>query len=148
MCFEQKHKAYANNIAYKSTNYIPTAAKWFWSHLREKNWRRGWTDSAFTWAVSSWWPKSKPKLFVYLNCRDPPFSLLSTHKKTAVVKNCYAKPIKQLIEVEPLFGYRMAASLLNIKKNIVQHVFQLKGLQVRKRLVGRRPLIQTELSKT
>ena len=28
------------------------------------------------------------------------------HKKAAVVKACYAEPIKQLIEAEPSFGYR------------------------------------------
>ena len=54
-------------------------------------------------------------------------------KKSAVVKACYAEPIKQLIEAEPSFGYRTVAALLGMNKNTVQRVFQLKGWQVRKR---------------
>ena len=69
------------------------------------------------------------------------------HKKAAVVKACYAEPIKQLIEAEPSFGYRTVAALLGMNKNTVQRVFQLKGWQVRKRSVGRRPRIQAVPSK-
>ena len=68
-------------------------------------------------------------------------------KKSAVVKACYAEPIKQLIEAEPSFGYRTVAALLGMNKNTVQRVFQLKGWQVRKRSVGRRPCIQAVPSK-
>ena len=70
-----------------------------------------------------------------------------SHKKAAVVKACYAEPIKQLIEAEPSFGYRTVAALLGMNKNTVQRVFQLKGWQVRKRSVGRRPRIQAVPSK-
>ena len=58
------------------------------------------------------------------------------HKKAAVVKACYAEPIKQLIEAEPSFGYRTVAALLVMNKNTVQRMFQLKGWQVRNRSVG------------
>ena len=68
-------------------------------------------------------------------------------KKAAVVKACYAKLIKQLIEAEPSFGYRTVTALLSMNKNTVQRVFQLKGWQIRKRLVGRRPRIQAVPSK-
>ena len=64
-----------------------------------------------------------------------------------MVKACYAKAIKQLIEAEPSFGYRTVAALLGMNKNTVQRVFQLKGWQVRKRSVGRRPRIQAVSSK-
>ena len=70
------------------------------------------------------------------------------HKKAAVVKACYAEPIKQLIEAESSFGYRTVAALLGMNKNTVQRVFQLKGWQVRKRSVGRRPRIQAVPSKS
>ena len=53
-----------------------------------------------------------------------------------------AEPIKQLIEEEPSFGYRTVAGLLGMNKNTVQRIFQLKGWQVRKRAVGRRPRIE------
>lgn len=52
------------------------------------------------------------------------------------------EPIKALIEEEPSFGYRTVAGLLGMNKNTVQRIFQLKGRQVRKRAVGRRPRIQ------
>lgn len=54
-------------------------------------------------------------------------------RKRPVVRPELAEPIKQLIEEEPTFGYRTAASLLGMNKNIVQRIFQLKGWQVRKR---------------
>lgn len=53
-----------------------------------------------------------------------------------------AGPIKALIEEEPSFGYRTVASLLEMNKNTVQRIFQLKGWQVRKRAIGQRPRIQ------
>ncbi|MGY0612467.1 IS3 family transposase [Luteimonas sp. A501] len=53
-----------------------------------------------------------------------------------------AEPIKAMIEEEPSFGYRTVAALLDMNKNTVQRIFQLKGWQVRKRAVGCRPRIQ------
>src|SRR3546814_13358285 len=44
-----------------------------------------------------------------------------------------AGPIKALIEEEPSFGYRTVAGLLDMNKNTVQRIFQIKGWQVRKR---------------
>ena len=52
------------------------------------------------------------------------------------------EPVKALIEQEPSFGYRTVAGLLNMNKNTVQRIFQLKGWQVRKRAVGHRPRIE------
>ncbi|PTR08302.1 DDE-type integrase/transposase/recombinase [Cereibacter azotoformans] len=54
----------------------------------------------------------------------------------------FAEPIKALIEKEPSFGCRTVAWLLGFNKNTVQRVFQIKGWQVRKRLVGMRPRIE------
>lgn len=51
-------------------------------------------------------------------------------------------PIKAMIEQEPSFGYRTVAGLLQMNKNTVQRIFQLKGWQVRKRAIGHRPRIQ------
>ena len=53
-----------------------------------------------------------------------------------------AEPIKALFEAEPSFGYRTVAGLLGMNKNTVQRIFQLKGWQVRKRVVGHRPRIE------
>ncbi|PJJ96257.1 transposase [Lysobacteraceae bacterium NML03-0222] len=63
-------------------------------------------------------------------------------KAAPKVNPALAKPIKALIEAEPSFGYRTVAGLLGMNKNTVQRIFQLKGWQVRKRAVGRRPRIQ------
>jgi len=63
-------------------------------------------------------------------------------KATPVVKPALAEPIKAMIEAEPSFGYRTVASLLDMNKNTVQRIFQLKGWQVRKRAVGHRPRIE------
>jgi len=63
-------------------------------------------------------------------------------KAPPLVKPALAEPIKALIEEEPSFGYRTVAGLLGMNKNTVQRIFQLKGWQVRKRAVGRRPRIQ------
>ena len=54
----------------------------------------------------------------------------------------FAKPIKAMIEDNPSFGYRTVAHLLGLNKNTVQRVFQLRGWQVRKRLVGFRLRIE------
>lgn len=58
------------------------------------------------------------------------------------VREELATPVKQLIEQEPSFGYRTVAWLLGMNKNTVQRLFQLKGWQVRKRPIGRRPRIE------
>ena len=58
------------------------------------------------------------------------------------VNRVLAEPIKTLIEAEPSFGYRTVAGLLDMNKNTVQRIFQLKGWQVRKRAGGQRPRIQ------
>ena len=60
-------------------------------------------------------------------------------KKTPIVQERFAAPIKQLIEEHPSFGYRTVAHLLKFNKNTVQRIFQLKHWQVRKRPVGFRP---------
>ena len=41
------------------------------------------------------------------------------------------QPIKKMIEENPSFGYRTVAHLLDMNKNTVQRIFQLKGWQVR-----------------
>ena len=63
-------------------------------------------------------------------------------RKTPVLQDRFVQPIKQLIEAHPSFGYRTVAYLLNLNKNTVQRVFQLKGWQVRKRPIGFRPRVQ------
>jgi putative transposase len=54
-------------------------------------------------------------------------------KKTPVVQERIAQPIKQLIEEHPAFGYRTVAHLLGFNKNTVQRVFQLMRWQVGRR---------------
>jgi putative transposase len=63
-------------------------------------------------------------------------------KKAPVVQERFAKPIKDMIEENPSFGYRTVAGLLGFNKGTVQRIFQLKGWQVKKRPVGFRPRIQ------
>jgi putative transposase len=63
-------------------------------------------------------------------------------KAPAKVDPALAEPIKRLIEEEPSFGYRTVAGLLDMNKNTVQRIFQLKGWQVRKRAIGSRPRIE------
>lgn len=63
-------------------------------------------------------------------------------KSPPTVKPELAEPIKTLIEQEPSFGYRTVAGLLGMNKNTVQRIFQLKGWQVRKRAIGKRPRIE------
>jgi putative transposase len=58
------------------------------------------------------------------------------------VQSRFAEPVKALIEAEPSFGYRPAASLLGFNKNTVQRLFQLFGWQVKKRPIGFRPRVQ------
>jgi putative transposase len=47
-------------------------------------------------------------------------------RKTPIVQERFAQPIKQMIEENPSFGYRTVAHLLDFNKNTVQRVFQLK----------------------
>ena len=63
-------------------------------------------------------------------------------KKAPVVQDRFAKPIKEMIEEQPSFGYRTVAGLLGFNKNTVQRIFQIKGWQCKKRPVGFRPRIQ------
>jgi len=63
-------------------------------------------------------------------------------RKTPIVQERFTKPIKQLIEEHPAFGYRTVAHLLGFNKNTVQRVFQLMRWQVKKRPVGFRPRVQ------
>lgn len=63
-------------------------------------------------------------------------------KSAPKVREELATPIKALIEQEPSFGYRTVAGLLEMNKNTVQRIFQLKGWQIRKRAVGHRPRIE------
>ena len=63
-------------------------------------------------------------------------------KAPAKVQERFVKPIKEMIERNPSFGYRTVAHLLEFNKNTVQRIFQLKGWQVRKRPVGMRPRVE------
>jgi putative transposase len=63
-------------------------------------------------------------------------------RKTAVLQERFCKPIKQLIEEQPSFGYRTVAHLLGFNKNTVQRILQLMRWQVKKRPVGFRPRVQ------
>ena len=63
-------------------------------------------------------------------------------KAPALVDTALAAPIQALIEEDPLFGHRTVAGLLGMNKNRVQRSFQLKGRQVRKGAVGRRPHVE------
>jgi putative transposase len=63
-------------------------------------------------------------------------------KSPAHIDPGLAAPIKALTKKEPSFGYSTVAGLLGMNKNTLQRIFQLKGWQVRKRAVGRRPRIR------
>jgi putative transposase len=63
-------------------------------------------------------------------------------KSTPKVQEKYVAPIKSMIEENPSFGYRTVAFLLNLNKNTVQRIFQIKGWQVRRRPIGFRPRVQ------
>ncbi|XUP37883.1 IS3 family transposase (plasmid) [Xanthomonas axonopodis pv. vasculorum] len=70
-------------------------------------------------------------------------SVYYTPRKAAPkVKPELAEPIKAMIEAEPSFGYRTVAGRLRMNQNTVQRIFQIKGWQVRKRAVGKRPRIE------
>jgi len=57
-------------------------------------------------------------------------------KKQPIVQERFARPIKQMIEEHPSFGYRTVAYLLKFNKNTVQRIFQLMHWQVRKRPIA------------
>ncbi len=63
-------------------------------------------------------------------------------KKVPVVQERFAKPIKEMNEETPSFGYRTVAVLLGFNKNTVQRIFQLKCWQCKKLPVGFQPSIQ------
>ena len=63
-------------------------------------------------------------------------------KAPAKIQERFATPIEAMIEENPSFGYRTVAHLLQLNKNTVQRIFQLKGWQVKKRPVGFRPRVQ------
>ncbi len=52
------------------------------------------------------------------------------------------RPIKALIDQDPSYGYRTVAGLLNMNKNTVQRIFQIRGWQVKKRPIGFRPRVE------
>jgi putative transposase len=55
---------------------------------------------------------------------------------------CSAEPTKAMIEENPSFGYQTVAHLLNLNKNMLQRIFQLKSWLVKKRPLGFRPRIE------
>jgi hypothetical protein len=57
-------------------------------------------------------------------------------------KSQFAEPIKVLIKENPAFSYRTVAHLSASNKNTVQHIFQLKGWEVKKRPIGFRPPVK------
>lgn len=63
-------------------------------------------------------------------------------KSAPKVQDCFAGPVKAMIDENPSFGYRTVAHLLDFNKNTVQRIFQLKGWQVKKRPIGFRPRVQ------
>ena len=63
-------------------------------------------------------------------------------RKAPTLQERFCRPIKQMIEENPSFGYRTVAHLLNFNKNTVQRIFQLMRWQVKKRPVGFRPRVQ------
>ena len=65
-----------------------------------------------------------------------------TVKSAPKVQERFEKPIKEMIEQDPSFGYRTVAALLNFNKNTVQRIFQIRGWQVKRRPIGFRPRVQ------
>lgn len=58
------------------------------------------------------------------------------------VQERFEKPIKEMIDQDPSYGYRTVAGLLNFNKNTVQRIFQIRGWQVKQRAIGFRPRVQ------
>jgi putative transposase len=63
-------------------------------------------------------------------------------KSPPKVQERFEKPIKAMIEQDPSYGYRTVAGLLNMNKNTVQRIFQIRGWQVKKRPIGFRPRVE------
>ena len=63
-------------------------------------------------------------------------------KSAPKVQERFEKPIKAMIEQDPSYGYRTVAGLLNMNKNTVQRIFQIRGWQVKKRPIGFRPRVE------
>jgi len=63
-------------------------------------------------------------------------------KSAPKVQERLERPIKALIEQDPSYGYRTVAGLLNMNKNTVQRIFQIRGWQVKKRPIGFRPRVE------
>jgi len=63
-------------------------------------------------------------------------------KSAPKVQERLETPIKALIDQDPSYGYRTVAGLLNMNKNTVQRIFQLRGWQVKKRPIGFRPRVE------
>ena len=63
-------------------------------------------------------------------------------KSVPKVQEQLERPIKDMIEQNPSFGYRTVAGLLNMNKNTVQRIFQTRGWQVKKRPIGFRPRVE------
>lgn len=59
-----------------------------------------------------------------------------------VVDEALALKVKALIEESPELGYRRVSYYLEENRKKIQRIFQIKGWQVRKRAVGKRPRIQ------
>ncbi len=78
-----------------------------------------------------WFGVPRRSVYYYLPIKSPP-----------KVQERFEKPIKEMIEQDPSFGYRTVAHLLGFNKNTVQRVFQIRGRQGKKRAVGQRPRIQ------
>ena len=73
-----------------------------------------------------------PRRTVYYKaCKAPP-----------KVQERFEKPIKEMIEQDPSFGYLTVAGLLNFNKSTVQRIFQIRGWQVKQRAIGFRPRVQ------
>ncbi|MGA0825641.1 MAG: DDE-type integrase/transposase/recombinase, partial [Burkholderiaceae bacterium] len=63
-------------------------------------------------------------------------------KSAPKVQERFEKPVKAMIEQDPSYGYRTVAGLLNMNKNTVQRIFQIRGWQVKKRPIGFRPRVE------
>ena len=63
-------------------------------------------------------------------------------KSAPKVQERFEKPIKAMIEQDPSYGYRTVAGLLNMNKNTVQRIFQIRGWQVKKRPIGFRARVE------
>ena len=63
-------------------------------------------------------------------------------KSASKVQECFAGPIKAMIEENPSFGYRTVAHRRGLNKDTVQRIFQLRGWKVKKRPIGFRLRVQ------